>query len=689
MKTFLNIIWYFPYFGFLLAIPMALCGLFWCITIVGLPLGLGMLQIAKFLLYPHTHALVSKKEVNALRGKEQSTAWRVFNTIVTILYFPVGLFVAATYLMVALLDFITIIGIPNGLVIVKMLGAVFNPVNKVCVPDYVSDHIQKSRDEQRLNQYIGTAPQPLDGRVPSTAPLTAPVTAPGGARPAAAPVRSYDDERLREIVANLMLYNENLVEQCRKELAVREHSAEVMPIAEGYSDEKLDEITYSPDEYSAELVYCAYIVLDRRRKAREEEAARKAAETERLRQEESERRKQEMLDFLNKWKFVIIGVVVAVIALSLTLWLTSDSHRFEVAAKAYENKDYAKALEYTNKISDPDSRYFDYANALGFNAMLLVKEPDEKTAERGRELEDRVERIMEQDDAARTHPFLTRYYCKTLYNLSTDSTTELSTIARLLENDMESRYTAGVAYFLDRQYDKAEAIFEDLAFEGRSDNAYAYMAVMNIFGLCSNSSREQGWNYLDNAPSIGMYGLLKGDKALRTGNSYKQSLKEADGYYKNVVPADIKPDPQLIYLRRRIVSSCLDNFSSYEYTFDSGSYTGQVKTTFSGSGANGWGRFKWKNGEVKYGRYEYKAPKIEDADVTINLGPASYTWESWLTDYTGSVENYVINYDGSFSTRAYYYPFDPEWYNLHDSYLDAIFNSYTREVYINDRTIKF
>lgn len=685
MKTFLNIIWYFPYFGFLLAIPMALCGLFWCITIVGLPLGLGMLQIAKFLLYPHTHALVSKKAVNELKGEEQSTAWRVFNTIVTILYFPVGLFVAAAYLMVALLDFITIIGIPNGLVIVKMLGAVFNPVNKVCVPDYVSDHIQKSRDEQRLNQYIGTAPQPAGADTPLTSPVSASV-----ARQAGTPVRSYDDERLTEIVANPMLYNENLVEQCRKELAVREHSAEVMPIAEGYSDEKLDEITYSPEEYSAELVYCAYIVLDRRRKAREEEAARKAAEVERLRQEESERRKREMLDFLNKWKFVIIGVVVAVTALSLTLWLTSDSHRFEVAAKAYENQDYAKALEYANKISDPDSRYFDYANALGFNAMLLMEEPDEESAARSRELEDRVERIMEQDDAARTHPFLTRYYCKTLYNLSTDSTTELSTIARLLENDMESRYTAGVAYFLDRQYDRAEAIFEDLAFEDGSENAYAYMAVMNIFGLCSNSSREQGWNYLDNAPAIGMYALLKGDKALRTGGSYKQCLNEADGYYTNVVPADIKPDPQLIYLRRRIVSNCLDNFSSYEYTFDSGSYTGQVKTTFSGSGANGWGRCKWKNGEAQYGKYEYTAPKIKDVDATLNLGPASYAWESWLTDYIGkTTENYVINYDGSVRTSGYYYNFNPQWYNLHDSYLDAIFNSYTREVYIKDRTIKF
>nr|MDE6854029.1 hypothetical protein [Muribaculaceae bacterium] len=568
MKTFLNIIWYFPYFGFLLAIPMALFGLFWCITIVGLPLGLGMLQIAKFLLFPHTHSLVSKKEVNALRGQEQNPLWRLFNIIVTILYFPIGLFVAAAYLGAALINFITIIGIPNGLVIVKMLGAVFNPVNKVCVPDCVSEHIQKSKDAQRLSRYTGDTPQPAgEGR-----PLTANIVAPSSSRPAAAPVRSYDEDRLREVIANPMLYNETLVEQCRKELSVRENSAEVMPIAEGYSDEKLDEITYSPEEYSAELVYCAGIVLERRRKERAAEAARRAAEAEQLRRQESERRKQEMMAALNKWKFVIIGGVVALLALSVLLWITSDGHRFDVAVKAYENNDYTKALKYASKITNPKSKYFDVATALAYNSMILEEEPGEESVERGNDLMDRMDMIMEQENAASAHPFLARYYSKILYVTSTDSTTELLTVARLLETDKESRYTAGVAYFLARQFDQAEAIFEDIAFENGSSGAYAYMAVMNIFGLCSNSSREQGWNYLDKAPAIGMYALLKGDKALRTDGSYRDCLKEANSYYRAVDASEIKPWQDMIYMRRRVVTNCLDQYSGDGYSFTGGTY---------------------------------------------------------------------------------------------------------------------
>ncbi|MFT4070379.1 MAG: YccF domain-containing protein [Dysgonamonadaceae bacterium] len=131
---FLNILWHIPFGGFIVALFTALGGLFWCITIIGLPLGLGLLQYAKFLLWPHGHVMMSKKFVRQLTDEKPNVLWKSFSLIVRIVYFPFGLINVISLAIVALFAFISIIGIPQGLVYIKSLGTVFNPVNKICVP---------------------------------------------------------------------------------------------------------------------------------------------------------------------------------------------------------------------------------------------------------------------------------------------------------------------------------------------------------------------------------------------------------------------------------------------------------------------------------------------------------------------------------------------------------------------------
>lgn len=270
MKTFLNIIWYFPYFGFLLAIPTALVGAFFCLTVVGLPIGLGMFQVAKFLFYPNTHKLISKSDVKELRGEEQSLFWKVFNTIVRVLYFPVGLFLAVVYIIDAVVNFVTIIGIPNGLVIVRMLPAVFNPVNKVCVPDYVADHIQQNKEQDKLNKFINKNSRPVAQPV-TQVPIHGmeATTSPGLSLPseptfvAAQPeskkiegVSSYDWSQLEAILAAPTKYDPQLLARCRAEKELRLRAAAYLPKVKALPMEKIDEILANPTKYSAEIVCC-------------------------------------------------------------------------------------------------------------------------------------------------------------------------------------------------------------------------------------------------------------------------------------------------------------------------------------------------------------------------------------------------------------------------------------------------
>ncbi len=52
MKTLGNILWHFPFLGFLSALYTLILGLIFTITVVGAPIGLGMIQHSKFLLTP-------------------------------------------------------------------------------------------------------------------------------------------------------------------------------------------------------------------------------------------------------------------------------------------------------------------------------------------------------------------------------------------------------------------------------------------------------------------------------------------------------------------------------------------------------------------------------------------------------------------------------------------------------------
>ena len=128
-------------------------GLLLTITVVGAPIGLGLMEFAKFLLAPFGNAMVSKSELNS----EQHRLWKAYGTIVMILYFPFGLIlaVAAIFQIVAL--FFTIVGIPVAMVIAKSLGTYLNPVNKKCVSQAVLQELERRKAQSEVNKHLGAA----------------------------------------------------------------------------------------------------------------------------------------------------------------------------------------------------------------------------------------------------------------------------------------------------------------------------------------------------------------------------------------------------------------------------------------------------------------------------------------------------------------------------------------------------
>lgn len=137
MRTLANILWHVPFFGFLSALFHFLLGSLFVITVVGAPIGLGLIEYSKFLLAPFSYAMVSKDDLNI----QQNEVWKAYSTIVWILYLPFGLLLCALAIFQIVFLFISILGIPVAVVVAKSLGTYLNPTNKKCVPYQVRDNV--------------------------------------------------------------------------------------------------------------------------------------------------------------------------------------------------------------------------------------------------------------------------------------------------------------------------------------------------------------------------------------------------------------------------------------------------------------------------------------------------------------------------------------------------------------------
>jgi uncharacterized membrane protein YccF (DUF307 family) len=131
MRTLGNIIWHIPFLGFVTAFWTFIIGGILTLTIVASPIGLGLIQLSRFLLTPFSMKMVSKNTLN----KKQNQLWKAYGFIVRIIYFPIGLVLAIVTIFQIVGFFISIIGIPTAIVLAKSLETYFNPVNKVCVPE--------------------------------------------------------------------------------------------------------------------------------------------------------------------------------------------------------------------------------------------------------------------------------------------------------------------------------------------------------------------------------------------------------------------------------------------------------------------------------------------------------------------------------------------------------------------------
>lgn len=149
MRTLGNILWHFPFLGFVSALATFLVGGALTLLVVTAPIGLGLMQLAKFMLAPFSYCMVSKDEL----AIEQNRYWKAYSSLIMILYLPLGCILAVVATVQVVLLFFTIIGIPVALVLAKSLGTYFNPVGKICVPMAVGDALYRRQMDEAVQAY--------------------------------------------------------------------------------------------------------------------------------------------------------------------------------------------------------------------------------------------------------------------------------------------------------------------------------------------------------------------------------------------------------------------------------------------------------------------------------------------------------------------------------------------------------
>ena len=151
MRLLGNIWWHIPCLGFLTAFAVFLLGILFTVSIVGAPIGVGLIQYSKFLLSPFSSEMVSREDLNI----RQNGLWKLYSFLVRVVYFPFGLFFFIVALFQIIAAAVTIIGIPVALILVKSLGVLFNPVNKVCVPHVVGEELRRLQNQKTKEEYLG------------------------------------------------------------------------------------------------------------------------------------------------------------------------------------------------------------------------------------------------------------------------------------------------------------------------------------------------------------------------------------------------------------------------------------------------------------------------------------------------------------------------------------------------------
>ena len=502
----------------------------------------------------------------------------------------------------------------------------------------------------------------------------------------------YDEQRLQDIVNKPELYNESLVDECRKELEIRTQAEKIMPEVEEYDNDKIEEILSNQTTYSAALVYCCEKVMAERLRIKQEEEKRKAAEERIRKQQEAEEERKRLekeaeekrLRYAALWnqykKYVFIGTTVLVVLIVIA-YLNSDGRRYSKGETAFlEGGKTLEAIEWLSKVGEG---YDEYSSASYMLYQLHLSMNDSAAAAKAL-----VNTVKDNDwevnpEAYKTYvthlmkgtfrPYILPNGLKAAQLMKTSS-------------DRGIRLIAAEQFFKDEKYDEAYNIFNSEAYgDGMyGKKAYGYLGLYHLFGLNGlDKDLKQAKEYLDKASNEAPfldYKVVLALAQLPQNNRYGALISIFSSMlrlkYEFIGAIDCA---KIEEIRGELVDNrqkyCKEDdwgfhgdWYRYDYNYDTnrGSYEGMNGKWNGGQGAhNGWGCFvsylkQSKTNYVEFGKYHQC--KLQGPGVYVEMCVEKNALKIWYGDHD----------KGSLMKNGYYWDnssIDKECFAKHEIFL--------------------
>jgi uncharacterized membrane protein YccF (DUF307 family) len=143
MRAIGNLLW-FILGGVWMGLAWWVAGLVAYLSVVGIPWGKACFVIGQFTFFPFGKEAISRKELTQRDDMGTGAPGTVGNVIWFIF---AGIWLAIGHLSSALLNFITIIGIPFGIQHLKLAGIALAPIGKTIVSKEVAKPARKANEE--------------------------------------------------------------------------------------------------------------------------------------------------------------------------------------------------------------------------------------------------------------------------------------------------------------------------------------------------------------------------------------------------------------------------------------------------------------------------------------------------------------------------------------------------------------
>ncbi len=121
----INFIWFLT-FGWLTALIYLLLSAVFALTIIGIPIAKALLQFAKLNAFPFDKEIIKETELKG--SKNVSGIRKFFGTLVNLIWLPIGLALAVVYVILGVVNCLTIKGIPQGIVFCRTAKFVIWPI---------------------------------------------------------------------------------------------------------------------------------------------------------------------------------------------------------------------------------------------------------------------------------------------------------------------------------------------------------------------------------------------------------------------------------------------------------------------------------------------------------------------------------------------------------------------------------